>query len=231
MKYLKRFWPIGIIIILMAVIYYTHLSMYFTFDMLKEHDRQIMAFVHRHPFLTPLLFILLYIVCTTLSLPLGLFLGIFSGFLFPQPLCTLYVVFGATVGATLVLLAAKLAVGDFILKKAGPFVKKLESGFKDNAVNYMLFLRFVPVFPFWLVNLVPAFLKIPLRTYIWTTAVGIIPGVFVNTQLGRGLEAILMEGEQLSLSSLFNMKIKIALIALGLVAILPVIIKKLRKHD
>lgn len=229
MKYVKRFWPVGLIVILMAVIYFSNWSMYFSFKMLKEHDQQIMAFYHRHILLTPLLFIVFYIICTTLSLPVGLFLGILGGFLFPQPWCTLFVIFAATTGATLVLLAARLAVGDFLVKKAGPFTQKLQSGFKEDAVSYMLFLRLVPIFPFWLVNLVPAFLKIPLRTYIWTTAVGITPAVFVNTQIGRGLEAILMEGEEFSLSSLFNMKIKIALISLGVVALIPIIIKRIRK--
>lgn len=229
MKYVKRFLPLFIIIGLTTAIFFSNWSMYFTFDMLKQHDQDLMAFVHKHPFMTPLLFIGFYTLSTTLSLPIGIFLGILSGFLFPQPWCTVYVLIAATLGATFVLLIARLAIGDFLIKKAGPFIKRLEEGFKEGAVSYMLFLRLVPIFPFWLVNLVPAFLKIPLKTYIWTTAVGIAPAVFVNAQVGRGLEAILMQGESFTLSSLFNMKIKIALIALGVVALIPVILKKIRK--
>ena len=108
----------------------------------------------------------------------------------------------------------------------------MRKGFQENAASYLLFLRFVPLFPFWAVNVVPAFLEVPLKTFAWTTCVGIIPGAFALTQAGAGLGALLDSGKALSLDALFNRQIQVALIALGLFALLPVVIKKMmKKHD
>ncbi|HCX68748.1 MAG TPA: hypothetical protein DHK64_14785, partial [Rhodobiaceae bacterium] len=98
----------------------------------------------------------------------------------------LLTVAGATIGATAIFLAAKTALGDMLREKAGPKLRKLEDGFGKNAFSYMLVLRLVPVFPFFLVNLAPAFLGVPLRTYVAATFVGIIPGTFVFASLGNG---------------------------------------------
>jgi uncharacterized membrane protein YdjX (TVP38/TMEM64 family) len=97
-------------------------------------------------------------------------------------------------------------------------------------VSYLLFLRLVPLFPFWLVNLAPAFLGIPLRTFVWTTFIGIIPGAFVFAQAGAGLGAILDSNQGLSINGIFNWQVKIALIALGIFALIPILVKKIRKN-
>jgi len=94
----------------------------------------------------------------------------------------------------------------------------------------LLFLRFVPIFPFWAVNLVPAFLGVNLWTFVWTTFVGIIPGIFIFTQLGSGLGAILDTSEDVSLHNIFNWQIRVALIAIGFFALLPILVKKMRRN-
>ena len=225
----KRFLPIFIILALMAIAYFTGVTRYLTFESLKAKHDQLSAFVELHPTLTPFLFICVYIVATALSLPGGLFLSLIGGFLFEVPWSTLYVVIGATIGAALLFLSARTALGNALQKRAGPILKKMEAGFHENAASYLLFLRFVPVFPFWIVNLAPAFFNVSLWTYIWTTFVGIIPGAFVFTQAGSGLSAIFASNAGFSLSNIFNLKVKIALIALALFALLPIAIKKIRK--
>jgi uncharacterized membrane protein YdjX (TVP38/TMEM64 family) len=138
------------------------------------------------------------------------------------------VLIGATIGATLLFLAARTALGESLRKKAGPLLTKMEKGFKENAVSYLLFLRFVPLFPFWLVNLAPAFFNVPLRTFVWTTAVGILPGAFVFTQAGAGLNAIFENEGVFSVHTILNTQLKIALVCLGIFALIPVAIKKYR---
>lgn len=226
---MKKYIPIIIILIGMAAIYFSGLYRLLSFDTLKSWHVALKNFLETHPVATPVLYILTYIVLTALSVPGGIFLTLLGGYLFPQPLSTIYVLFAATCGATVIFLAARTALQSFLKKKAGPFLSKMEKGFNDNAASYMLFLRFVPLFPFWLVNLAPAFFGVPLRTFIWTTLVGIAPATFVFTLAGGGLEKIFETNQAFSISAVFNTQLIIALSLLGVLALVPIIIKKLRK--
>jgi uncharacterized membrane protein YdjX (TVP38/TMEM64 family) len=226
---LKRFLPVIVILLGMAVIYLTGAYRYFSFESLKSYHHELKIFILAHPILVPFLYILAYIILTALSIPGAIFFTLLGGYLFPQPFSTLYVVFSATCGATLVFLAAKTALGDSLKQKAGPFLKKMEKGFQENAASYLLFLRFVPIFPFWIVNLAPAFFAVPLRTFIWTTLVGITPGSIVFTLAGGGLEKILETQQTFSISVIFNTELKIALTLLGILALVPIVIKKFKK--
>ena len=117
-----------------------------------------------------------------------------GGFLFGTLTTTVVVVVGATIGAIALFLAARYAFFDALHAKAGPALLKMEKGFQENALSYLLVLRLIPLFPFWLVNLVPALLGVPLRTYVIGTALGIIPGTFVFASVGNGLGTLLEEG-------------------------------------
>ena len=227
---MKKWIPIIVIVLLMIVAYFLGLPKYLTFESIQKHREIILTHIEAHPILMPLLFILLYIVVVALSLPGGTILTLLGGFFFGLPWAPVYVVIGATIGATLIFLAARTALGDFLKKKAGPFIKKMEGGFQKNAASYLLFLRIIPLFPFWLINIAPAFFNVKTRTYIWTTFVGIIPGSYVYTQAGRGLSAIFEDGKEFSLESIFNIQMRIALIVLALFSLIPILVKKLR-HD
>jgi uncharacterized membrane protein YdjX (TVP38/TMEM64 family) len=227
---LKRFLPLSLILLGMAAVYFSGLYHYLSFNTLRTYHDTLKLFILAHPIAVPLLFILTYILLTALSVPGAVFLTLLGGYLFPQPLSTIYVVFSATCGAALIFLAARTALGDALKQKAGPFLQKMEKGFNENAASYMLFLRFVPLFPFWAVNLAPAFFGVPLRTFLWTTLIGITPGSFVFTLAGSGLEKIFETGQAFSLSALFNTELKIALSLLGVLALVPILIKKFRKR-
>jgi len=223
----KKWIPILIIIAFMAAAYFSGVTDYLTFDNLKAHREKLLTLINAHPLVSPLLFMLLYIVTVALSLPGGTILTLIGGFLFGIPLSTVYVVIAATIGASLIFLAARTALGDILKRKAGPFLSKMEKGFQKNAASYLLFLRFIPIFPFWLVNLAPAFFQVGLWTYVWTTLLGIIPGSYVYTQAGSGLGAIFDTGESLSLDSIFNPQIKIALVVLAVFVLIPIFVKPL----
>ena len=131
-----------------------------------------------------------------------------------------------TLGATVVFLAARAGLAGLAMR-AAPWVQRLEAGFRRNGLNYLLVLRLIPVFPFWLVNLVPAFLGVRLGTFAFGTFVGIIPGAFVYASLGSGLGALIESGERPDLGIIFQPRVLVPLIGLALLALLPVVYKRL----
>lgn len=222
----KRFIPFLVLLILMIVGYVSGIYEYLTLETLKDKQFEIKGFVRGHPFLAPVIFILIYTVFTGLSLPAATILSLICGFLFPIPLSTLYVITGATLGALVIFLATRTAFGEILRHKAGPFLKKMELGFQKNAWSYLLFLRLVPLFPFWLVNVAAAFFQVRFLTFLWTTFVGIIPGSYAYTQAGAGIGAILESEEPISFSGIFNAQTVISLVALGILILGSFIVKK-----
>lgn len=224
----KRFVPIAVILCLMLLTYCLGATEWLSFQNLRDQRHWLMAFVNQYPVWAPLAYIAIYASATALSIPGAVFLTLFGGFLFGQPWATLYAVVGATVGAVLIFLAAQTALGELLKQTAKGRLARMRQGFQDNATGYLLFLRLVPLFPFWLVNLAPAFFGVGLWTYTWTTFVGIIPGAFVFAQAGTGIGAILDSGTEFSIGAVFNTQMRIALIALGCFALLPTVLKKWR---
>jgi uncharacterized membrane protein YdjX (TVP38/TMEM64 family) len=177
------------------------------------------------------LFVLAYAACTALSLPTGLLLSTLGGFLFGAGWGGLCNLVGATLGATVVFLAAKTVLGDALRARAGPFLRKLEAGFREDGLSYMLVLRLVPLFPFWLVNLAPAFLGVRLSTFVIGTFVGIIPGAFVYAGVGTGLGAVLESGGTPDGSALLQPHVLLPVAGLVVLALIPVIAKRLRHRS
>jgi uncharacterized membrane protein YdjX (TVP38/TMEM64 family) len=149
-----------------------------------------------------------------------------GGFLFGTLLTASLVVVSATIGATILFIVAKTALGDALRAKAGPWMSKMAQGFQENALSYLLFLRLVPAFPFFVVNLVPAFLGVPLTTYVIGTFFGIIPGTLAFAFFGASVGELLDSSEAFSLSMVLTPRLWAALIALGLIALLPIAYKK-----
>lgn len=219
--------PILVVIALMVVAWNLGVTDYLDYELLKQHRELLLSFVERHYVWAVLIYIATYIVTIALSIPGAAILSILGGFLFAQPWGTVFVLIGATTGATCIFLAAKTALGASLREKAAPFLKKLEKGFNENAASYLLFLRFIPIFPFWLINIAPAFFNVQRTTFIWTTFVGIIPGTFVFVQAGTGLGAIFDTGAEFSIETIFNVQVQIALIALAIFSLVPIVVKKI----
>jgi len=195
---------------------------YLTLDTIKSHRDELLAYTQQHYALMIIGAILVYTASTALSIPGALVLSLTVGFIFGRWAGTLIIVFSATIGATLVFLAARYLFAQAAQRRMGPLAQKIARGFGANAFSYLLFLRLVPVFPFWLVNLVPAFTPMHLRTFFMATAVGILPGSFVFANLGQSL------GRIESLNQLLSAEVLGAFVLLGLIALSPVIVKKTR---
>jgi uncharacterized membrane protein YdjX (TVP38/TMEM64 family) len=225
---LARLWPLGALTLAIVVVFALDLDSYLTFEALRTHRATLSAFVADHVVLAALVFFVVYTLAITLSVPGGAVLTITGGFMFGSLLASALVVVAATLGATLLFLIAKTALGDPLRARAGPFLKRMEAGFQEDALNYLLVLRLIPLFPFWIVNLVPAFLGVPLGTYVLGTFVGIIPGSFVFASVGAGIGSVLDSGEEFSPASVLTPQILIALIGLAVLALLPVVYKRLK---
>ncbi len=193
-------------------------------EAVKSHRDALLAFADRHFAAALVIAFAVYAGATALSLPGALVLSLTMGFIFGRWTGTLLVVTAATLGATLVFLAARYLFAEAARRRLGALGEKLNAGFIENAFSYLLFLRLVPLFPFFLVNLAPAFTAIPLRTYVLATAIGIIPGSFVYVNLGQTL------GRIDSLHGLVATETLLALALLGLFALLPIAWKRLKSR-
>lgn len=224
----RRLWPVAVLLAGLGAYYAFGLDRYFSFDLLRENRVVLLDLVAQNAILAALLFSALYIVVVAFSLPGGAFLTIAAGFLFGPIMGATYVVIAATIGATLLFLIAKTAFGDALRRRMGPALQKMEAGFRENAFSYLLVLRLIPLFPFFVVNLVPAFLGVSLRTYFLATLIGIIPGTFVFAQVGAGLGSIFASGESFTVSGILTPDIILALTGLALLSLAPILYKKLR---
>ncbi|WP_419798448.1 MAG: TVP38/TMEM64 family protein [Terasakiella sp.] len=201
---------------------------YLSFDTLRDNRQDILKWTQEHYILAILGFILAYHIAVMFSLPGAVWLSLSGGFLFGTIEATVYIVLGATAGAIGIFLLARYALYDFFHAKVGKSLNRMEKGFQEDALSYMLVLRLVPLFPFWLVNLVPALLGVKLRTYIFGTFFGIIPGAFVYASVGSGLGAVFDAGQTPDLSIIFSPQILTPIIGLAALAMIPVIYKKIK---
>lgn len=227
---LKRFIPLAVLVAGLVAFFALRLDVYLSLDMLAQHRMSLLAWVSDSGFVAPLVFIGLYAVAIAISVPGGVVFTLAGGFLFGAVLGTAYTVIAATIGAAVVFLAARTALGDVLEKRAGPTLRKMEAGFRENATSYMLLLRLVPLFPFWLVNIVPALLGVPFRIYVITTFVGIIPGTAVYASVGNGLGAFIDAGKMPDLNLILNPEIFLPLVGLGLLSLLPIAYKKFKER-
>ncbi len=230
-RLLYRLAPLAILGVGLALFFALGLDRFVGLDALREHRDWLADQVEDSPLLAGLAFVAIYALVVAFSIPGGALLTVTAGFLFGTVPAAVCVVIGATLGATGLFLAARTALGDVLRAKAGPALRRMEEGFRENALNYLLVLRLIPLFPFWLVNLVPAFLGISLRVYVIGTFFGIIPGTFVYASLGNGLGAILDAGDTPDLRIIFTPEILIPILGIAILALLPVVYKKIRARQ
>lgn len=238
--FLKRW---GLLIVILAVSAYGlsqgwHQSI--TISNLIRNQQLLADYLTQYPILTPFIYFAVYTLAVALSFPGASLLTIAGGFLFGWFFGGLLTVFAATIGAALLFIAAKTSIGAVLKKRAGPFLDKMSEGFRKNGFSYLLFLRLTPVFPFWLVNIAPALFNVALPTYLIATFVGIIPGTFAYAFVGAGLDSVIMAQEQanpgcsaagtceVEISALITPELIWAFAALGLVALIPPIIQRIR---
>jgi len=227
---LRRLLPVAILLAGLAIFLLLGLERYFSYDMLARHKATLTAWVAAHRPLAALAFLLVYAVMVAFSLPVAMLATPVGGFLFGTWTGACLSVIGATLGSIAVFLAARYAFRDLFRARAGARLARLEEGFQHNDFSYLLFLRLVPVFPFWLINIVPALLGMQLRRYALATMLGIVPAAIIYSSVGAGLGAVLKRGEQPNLGIIFEWHILLPLLGLGALSLLPVVYGRLRRR-
>ena len=200
--------------------FYFDLKQYLSLDALKSNRDSLLAFTDLHYATAVALFIGVYVVQTAFSLPGGAIMTLAGGFLFGSILGTIFVNIGATTGAMLAFLVARYLLRDWVERKFGNRLGPIQEGFANNAFSYLMTLRLIPLFPFFLVNLVSGLTRVNVGTYAAATSLGIIPGSFVYAYAGRQLGTIN------SLAEIASPRVLLAFTLLGLLALVPIVYRK-----
>lgn len=246
----RRFGPLIALIAIAGFIYFMGWHRYFSFEQLAANRDAITATVRDHFLLSLLAYAVVYTIVVALSLPVGAFFTILGGFLFGPFIGGTATAIAATAGALLIFFIARTSLGETLAERAGPWLENLREGFKNHALNYLLFLRLVPLFPFWLVNIAPALLGVKTSTYLIGTIIGILPATYAFSYVGAGLGSVIdaqgkaydsclnkasAEGVaphctvSLNPGDLVTPELLLAFAALGVVALIPVALQKFRK--
>jgi uncharacterized membrane protein YdjX (TVP38/TMEM64 family) len=223
-----RYLPLALVALALVGAYAAGLHKQLSLEALRSNREALAAFVDARPALAVAAYVLFYLAFTTLMLPGALWLTIAGGLLFGLAGGTAITTVAATLGAAALFMIARTAFGDVLRKRAGPFLGSIEKGFREDALSYMLTMRFLPAMPFPVANIAPALLGAKLRDFVATTAVGIVPGVLAYTWIGAGLGAAFDAGETPDLAS-FARQLLPAFFALALVSLAPVAVKRLRR--
>ncbi|BCG45705.1 COG0398: uncharacterized membrane protein [Citrifermentans bremense] len=220
---LKKILLLAVAVICVFLFFYLDLGRYLTLESLKANRQALLQYYAAHRAATVAGFMALYILQTALSLPGAAILSLAAGAIFGSLAGTCYAVIAATVGATLAFVVTRYLLRDLVLGKFGPKLEGLNRELEARGFNYLLFLRLVPLFPFFLINLAAGLTRLPLRVFVPGTLIGIIPGGFVFVNAGASLATID------SLSDVASPRVLGSFALLGLFALVPVIYSKVKK--
>ena len=202
------------------VFFYFDLTQYLSLEALKANRDWLLAYTESHSVSAVLIYIALYCLQTVFSLPGAAVFTLAGGFLFGAVLGTVYANIGATLGATFAFLAARTLLRDWVERKFGERLRPIQEGFEQNGFYYLLTLRLIPLFPFFLVNLMAGLTRISVGEFVAATAIGIVPAAFVFANAGRQLGSINSLGE------IASPRVLAALALLGVLAIVPILYRR-----
>jgi uncharacterized membrane protein YdjX (TVP38/TMEM64 family) len=225
----------GLLIVLGLLLGYAFgVQDYLSLTYLAAQRGELQALVASHHAAAAALFLGIYVVAVALSFPAASVLTVFGGFLFGWALGGALVAVGATVGATVLFLAARSAAGGFLRERAAGTAAKLAEGFERNAFSYLLVIRLAPVFPFFAVNIAAALFRIGVRDYVAATFLGILPGTFAYAWLGEGVDSVLAAaqatGHDATIGDLVTPEITLAFVALAVAAAIPTVVAQVRRR-
>lgn len=228
---LKKFGPLVILLVLLLTFFALGGHHWISFEKLKLHNQELLNWVSHNLFVARLSYCALYVLLVAISFPGATLLTLLGGYLFGLAEGTLLVVFSATLGAMIIFAAIKFAFGAGLALKAQNWLVKMQQGFEDGAFSYLLILRLVPLFPFWVVNIVPALMNVSFKIYFITTVLGILPGVFVYVSVGRGLGHLIEQGGDWNRYIIFEPQILLPILGLSFLSLIPILYKKLKLRN
>ncbi|QFS81541.1 SNARE associated Golgi protein [Roseivivax sp. THAF40] len=227
---LLRNLPLIAILVVAAIGAFT-LRDYLTFDTLRENREALLAFRDANYLATVAVFILAYVLIVAFSLPGATIATLTGGFLFATFPGALFNITGATIGATLIFAAARWGLGEKMAQKMNAsdgLVRRIKTGIDENQWEMLFLIRLIPAVPFFVANVVPAFVGVSLWRFVITTFIGIIPGAVVYTSVGAGLGQVFERGETPNLGIIFEPQILLPILGLCALAALPILLKAVR---
>ncbi|PIS02309.1 MAG: hypothetical protein COT85_05960 [Chlamydiae bacterium CG10_big_fil_rev_8_21_14_0_10_42_34] len=229
LKKFKYWGPPLVIGLSVSLVYLLGIDKYFTFDFFMKNQAELLRLSNEHWLLSPLVFLGVYTLTVTLFLPVGVFIAILGGFLYPDLLGIFYTLIANTLGSCFSYFLMKTPMQGLFEKQAGPRLKKMGKQFKENAVSYLLFLRFIPISPLWLINLASVFFGVRFWPFAWTSLVGSIPFAIIFIQIGSQVNTTLNSGGEITLSSMLSWQTILALVGLALLSLAPIFFKRFKK--
>lgn len=208
-----------------GLFFWLDLGRFLTLESLKANRQTLLEYYSAHRLAMVSGFMAIYIIQTALSLPGATILSLTAGAIFGTLMGTVYAVCAASIGATLAFLVTRYLLRDLVLSRFGSRLEGMNRELEQRGFNYLLFLRLVPIFPFFLINLAAGLTRLPLRTFMLGTLLGIIPGGFVFVNAGASLATIT------SLSGIATPRVLGSFALLGLFALLPVIYNKFKGRN
>jgi len=222
-----------IVIVVVAVVGAFTLRDYLSFETLRQNNEALLAYRDAHYGQMVALFMAVYVLIVAFSLPGATVATLTGGFLFSTFPGAIFNVTAATIGATLIFLAAKWGFGERLaarMEGSEGAVKRIKDGIDDNQWSVLFLMRLVPAVPFFVANLIPAMVGVPLSRFVITTFLGIIPGGVVYTSVGAGLGEVFARGETPDLGIIFEPQILLPILGLCALAALPIVVKAFQKE-
>ena len=227
---LKRFLPVAVIL-LGAVAGWYFLGDYLTFDTLRENREALLAHRDAHYLAMVAAYMAIYVMIVGFSLPGATVATLSGGFLFGLFPGVFFILVSATIGATVIFLAARMGFGEALsarMDASSGMVRRISQGIRDNELSVLFLIRLVPLVPFFVANLLPALVGVSLHRYVFTTFFGIMPGTLVYTWVGAGLGAVFARGDSPNLSIIFEPMVLGPILGLCALALMPVLLKVFR---
>ena len=224
--------PLAVIGVVAVAGFFT-LHDYLSFETLRLHREALIGFRDQNLAGLAAVFVLVYVLIVAFSLPGAAVASVTGGFLFGLSLGTMLNITAATVGAAAIFLAARWGLGAALtarLEASEGNVKKVKDGLRENEISVLFLLRLVPAVPFFVANLLPALVGVKFGNFLWTTALGIVPGAIVFTWIGVGVGEVFEHEETPDLSLLWEPHVIGPIIGLCLLAILPIVVRTLRRR-
>jgi len=223
----KTYLPIGLLIAFVILVVIFNVNSPITFQNLKSRYAELMAIEKISPWIFTLGLFLIYVFSICLVIPDSTLISLLAGTVYPFPLSVLFISVSETIGALVFFFIVRFAFQEYFRKKEAEILHgKIGKGFQEHEIYYLLFLRFSHLLPFWVINSIAVLFKTRPITFIWTTFVGTLPLSIVLTQAGRSLKKALISDQPFSLESVMDRPTELALVGIGLLALLPIILKK-----
>ena len=224
----KRLLLIAAFILLIGAFFAFDLNQFISYEGLAENEAALKRAVADNPFVTAAVYMAVYITAVAFSLPGALWLSLAGGLMFGTLQGGLLIIISATIGAGGLFLAARYVIGDALRAKAGPALQKFETSFNRDAASYMLVLRLLPIFPFFIVNLGAALVGVRFPVFMVTTFFGILPGTFVFASIGNGISVVLQAGERPDLSVMSKPEIALPIVGLAMLSLAPMVWRRIK---